>query len=114
MKGCSVCKNINNTNQLSLAILTDYVPDKNHQLIAAALTLKKYVRKIMVNESLEYYKAQQHTRFSAPETEFIHAQRKIDVEPVFGRMKACLHFNRFSVRDLAKVKRELGIVIITH
>lgn len=86
--------------------------DENHQLIAAALTPKKHVRKIMVNEPLEYYKAQQRAQLSAPETESIYAQRKIDVEPVFGRMKDCLHFNRFSVRGLAKVKRELGIVIM--
>ncbi|MET1437313.1 transposase, partial [Staphylococcus aureus] len=35
-------------------------------------------------------------------------QRKIDVEPVFGFMKAILGFTRMSVRGINKVKRELG------
>ncbi|WP_341777429.1 transposase, partial [Staphylococcus epidermidis] len=38
------------------------------------------------------------------------SQRKIDVEPVFGFMKAILGFTRMSVRGLNKVKRELGFV----
>ncbi|WP_261976407.1 transposase, partial [Lactiplantibacillus plantarum] len=38
--------------------------------------------------------------------------RKIDVEPVFGKMKASLHFNRFSVRGFDKVTKETGIVIL--
>lgn len=86
--------------------------DENHQLIAAALTLQKNVRKVSVNGSWEYYKAQQRKRLSAPETGKIYAQRKIDVEPVFGRLKAYLHFNRFSVRGLTKVKRETGILVM--
>ncbi|WP_261980418.1 transposase, partial [Lactiplantibacillus plantarum] len=36
----------------------------------------------------------------------------IDVEPVFGKMKASLHFNRFSVRGFDKVTKEAGIVIL--
>lgn len=54
----------------------------------------------------------QRERLSTKETGKIYAQRKIDVEPVFGRMKAYLHFNRFSVRGLTKVKRELGIMVM--
>ncbi|WP_421430392.1 hypothetical protein [Lactiplantibacillus plantarum] len=32
----------------------------------------------------------------------------MDVEPVFGKMKASLHFNRFSVRGFDKVTKEAG------
>ncbi|HCZ7564618.1 TPA: transposase, partial [Staphylococcus aureus] len=42
----------------------------------------------------------------------IYSQRKIDVEPVFGFMKAILGFTRMSVRGINKVKRELGFVLM--
>ncbi|WP_232842699.1 IS1182 family transposase, partial [Lactobacillus sp. HBUAS51381] len=86
--------------------------DENHQLIPAALTPKGNLRRISVNEAWEYFKAKERKLLSAPETGSIYAQRKIDVEPIFGKMKASLHFNRFSVRGLDKVKNEAGIVVI--
>ena len=86
--------------------------DENHQLIAAALTPKGYLKRISVNENWEYFKSKQRELLSAPETGQIYAQRKIDVEPVFGKMKASLHFNRFSVRGFDKVTKEAGIVIL--
>ncbi|VFI65711.1 hypothetical protein LAP9435_3254 [Lactiplantibacillus plantarum] len=57
--------------------------DENHQLIAAALTPKGYLKRISVNENWEYFKSKQRELLSAPETGQIYAQRKIDVEPVF-------------------------------
>ena len=41
-----------------------------------------------MNENWEYFKSKQRELLSAPETGQIYAQRKIDVEPVFGKMKA--------------------------
>ncbi|WP_353340472.1 transposase, partial [Apilactobacillus micheneri] len=41
-----------------------------------------------------------------------YAKRKIDVESVFGRLKASLRFNRFSVRGIEKVKKEAGFAIM--
>ena len=35
------------------------------------------------------------------------------MEPVFGFMKAILGFTRMSVRGINKVKRELGLVLMT-
>ncbi|MEB5758473.1 transposase, partial [Mammaliicoccus sciuri] len=49
---------------------------------------------------------------SNPETEKIYKQRKIDVEPVFGYLKAILGFTRMSLRGKSKVKRELGIALM--
>ncbi|MCW6126075.1 transposase, partial [Lactiplantibacillus plantarum] len=86
--------------------------DENHQLISAALTPKGYLKRISVNENWEYFKSKQRELLSSPETGQIYAQRKIDVEPVFGKMKASLHFNRFSVRGFDKVTKEAGIVIL--
>ncbi len=69
-------------------------------------------KKIMKNYNWEYFKAQINLELSEPETKKIYSQRKIDVEPVFGFMKAILGFTRMSVRGINKVKRELGFVLM--
>ncbi len=56
----------------------------------------------------EYFKSQINQQLSEPETKKIYSQRKIDVEPVFGFMKAILGFTRMPVRGIEKGKRELG------
>ena len=66
----------------------------------------------MKNYNWEYFKSQINKKLSEPETKNIYSQRKIDVEPVFGFMKAILGFTRMSVRGLNKVKRELGFVLM--
>ncbi|PKI09157.1 IS5/IS1182 family transposase [Staphylococcus shinii] len=72
----------------------------------------KSSKKIMRNYNWEYFKAQINQKLSEPETKEIYNQRKIDVEPVFGFMKAILGFTRMSVRGINKVKRELGFVLM--
>ena len=69
-------------------------------------------KKIMKNYNWEYFKAQINKKLSEPKTKTIYSQRKIDVEPVFGFMKAILGFTRMSVRGINKVKRELGFVLM--
>jgi transposase len=64
----------------------------------------------MRNDNLEYFKTHINQKLLEPETKEIYNQRKIDVEPVFGFMKAILGFTRMSVRGINKVKRELGFV----
>lgn len=86
--------------------------DENHEVIKKALTPKGYLRRIEVNEDWEYFKAQQRELLSSPKTSSIYARRQIDVEPVFGRMKASLGFTKFSVRGKDKVSKEIGIVAI--
>ena len=66
----------------------------------------------MKNYNWEYFKSQINKSFQNRETKNIYSQRKIDVEPVFGFMKAILGFTRMSVRGLNKVKRELGFVLM--
>ena len=85
---------------------------ENKEVIQEALTQGGNTRVIKVNPSLEYFKAKQRTLLSEPENGKIYAQRKIDVEPVFGWMKACLHFTRYHVRGMEKVKKETGILIM--
>ena len=42
----------------------------------------------------------------------IYRKRKIDVEPVFGFLKANLRFTRFSVRGKSKVENEMGLALM--
>lgn len=85
---------------------------ENKEVIQEALTQGGNTRIIKVNSSLEYFIAKQRTLLLEPENGKIYAQRKIDVEPVFGWMKACLHFTRYHVLGMEKVKKETGILIL--
>ncbi|WP_143287051.1 transposase, partial [Caenibacillus caldisaponilyticus] len=51
-------------------------------------------------------------KLSEKETGEIYGKRKIDVEPVFGFLKANLRFTRLSVRGKEKVKNELGFAFM--
>lgn len=64
------------------------------------------------NRTWEYFKAYVDKRLKDTETKKIYAQRKIDVEPAFGYLKASLHFTRLSVRGKEKVKNELGFALM--
>lgn len=44
----------------------------------------------------------------------IYAKRKVIVEPVYGHIKACMGFVRFSLRGLAKVQGEWSLVAMCH
>lgn len=85
---------------------------ENLENIPNALTAKGNIRQITVNPAYEYHKAKVKTEFSKEENQKIYAQRKIDVESVFGRLKAYFGFTRFSVRGLKQVKREAGIALM--
>ena len=86
--------------------------DENQHLIPTALTPKGNLRRISVNDSWEYFKAKQRDLLTSPKTGIIYGQRKIDVEPILGKMKASLGFHRFSVRGLDRVRKEAGIVVL--
>lgn len=86
--------------------------DENQNVISEALTPKGNLRRIQVNSVWEYFKAKQRDLLSTSQTAAIYAQRKIDVEPIFGKMNASLRFHRFSVRGLDRGRKEAGIVIM--
>ena len=50
----------------------------------------------------------------SPEGRQIFAQRKIDVEPVFGQIKACLGYKRCNLRGKRQVRIDMGLVLITN
>ena len=55
-----------------------------------------------------------HQKVTSPEGRPICARRKVIVEPVFGQIKQAMGFGRFSLRGLAKVAAEWGIVCLRH
>ena len=69
-------------------------------------------RKVVVNEKWEQQKEYVRAKLSEEKTSSIYRQRKTDVEPVFGFLKANLHFNRFSVRGKSKVENEMGLALM--
>ena len=69
-------------------------------------------RKLMVNEKWEQQKEYVRAKLSEEKTSSIYRKRKIDVEPVFGFLKANLHFTRFSVRGKPKVENEMGLALM--
>ncbi|WP_404452804.1 IS1182 family transposase [Virgibacillus necropolis] len=69
-------------------------------------------RKIYYNEKWERQKAYIRQLLSEEETGEIYGNRKIDVEPVFGFLKANLCFTRMSVRGEEKVENELGFAFM--
>lgn len=90
--------------------IKEYVAEKyakNHQLIPGALTPKENIKRISMNENWECFKAKQRELLSAPENGQIYAQRKIDVEPVFGKLKASLRFGVSRCVALSASLREL-------
>ena len=52
-------------------------------------------REIQKNMNWEYFKTTIQQLLSKEETSRIYRRRKIDVEPAFGHLKACLGFTRF-------------------
>ncbi len=73
---------------------------------------KESNRVLQKNRSWEYFKAYIDKRLKAAKTKKIYSQRKIDVEPAFGYLKASLRFTRLSVRGKEKVKNELGFALL--
>lgn len=69
-------------------------------------------RKIYYNTKWEEQKATIRQQLSEEKTGEIYGKRKIDVEPVFGFLKANLCFTRMSVRGKAKVENELGFAFM--
>lgn len=69
-------------------------------------------RRLMINENWEQQKVEVRAKLSDEKTAAMYRQRKIDVEPVFGFLKANLCFRRFSVRGKSKVTNEIGLALM--
>ncbi|MGN7313558.1 transposase, partial [Alkalicoccobacillus gibsonii] len=69
-------------------------------------------RRIAINEHWNQQKTYTKQLLSEEKTGALYRKRKIDVEPVFGFLKANLGFTRFSVRRTEKVKNEMGFAFM--
>ncbi|MBW6065398.1 transposase, partial [Planococcus sp. CP5-4] len=71
-------------------------------------------RQVQWNPIYEEMKAKAKAALEDETKTQIYAQRKIDVESVFGHIKGNRSFRRFLLRGLEKVHTEFGIVALAH
>lgn len=92
-----------------------YKADKiqsNPELDKLALTPSGKQRAISVNHVWEYYKNKAKEHLESDSGSQIYAQRKIDVEPVFGQMKRNFGMRRVHVRGSIGVSNDVGILLL--
>ena len=66
------------------------------------------------NERYQDLKTKEYQALLSPEGRQIFAQRKIDVEPVFGQIKACLGYKRCNLRGKRQVRIDMGLVLMAN
>ncbi len=69
---------------------------------------------LYMNERYQNLKAKECQALLSPEGRQIFAQRKIDVEPVFGQIKACLGYKRSNLRGKRQVRIDMGLVLMAN
>ena len=69
---------------------------------------------LYMNERYQHLKTKEYQALLSPEGRQIFAQRKIDVEPVFGQIKACLGYKRCDLRGKRQVKNDMGLVLMAN
>lgn len=69
-------------------------------------------RQILVNNTWRYFKAECKKKLLEEKTGSIYRKRKIDVEPVFGHLKAHLAFQRFHLRGKQGAKIDIGLALM--
>ncbi|MBS3682293.1 IS1182 family transposase [Ornithinibacillus massiliensis] len=82
--------------------------------LKAQCTKAKGNRQVHWNTIFEEMKAKAKAALECEEKTAIYAQRKVEVESVFGHIKGNRSFRRFSLRGLDKVNVEFGIVALAH
>ena len=71
-------------------------------------------RCISVNFSLNQFRDQARANLLSDQGRILSAQRNVDVEAVFGRLKNNWGFRRFLLRGIEKVNVEWGFLSIAH
>ena len=69
---------------------------------------------LYVNKRYQLLKVKESQALLSDEGSHIFAQRKVDVEPVFGQIKACLGYKRCNLRGKRQVKIDMGLVLIAN
>ena len=93
-----------------------YTADKEQmddRLNTLAKTPKGNQRQTSVNSNWEYFKHQAKAHLESDYGKRIYAQRKIDVETVFGRMKGVFGMRRVHVRGNQAVHNDIGLMLMS-
>lgn len=69
---------------------------------------------LYINERYQLLKKKESQALLSDQGRTIFAQRKVDVEPVFGQIKACLGYTRCNLRGKRKVKIDMGLVLMAN
>ena len=69
---------------------------------------------LYVNERYQVLKQLEKEKLLSEEGSRIFAQRKVDVEPVFGQIKACLGYKRCNLRGKRQVTIDMGLVLMAN
>ena len=69
---------------------------------------------LYMNERYQNLKAKECQALLSPEGRQSFSQRKIDVEPIFGQIKACLGHKRCNLRGKRQVRIDMGLVLMAN
>lgn len=69
-------------------------------------------RRIAINPHWESQKAFVQRKLTEEDTAIIYATRKLEVEPVFGHLKANMGYTRATVRGIQAVRTEIGLKLM--
>ena len=69
---------------------------------------------LYVNERYQVLKRKESQALLSDEGSRMFVQRKVDVEPVFGQIKACLGYKRCNLRGRRQVKIDMGLVLMAN
>ncbi|WP_366534745.1 transposase, partial [Streptococcus equi] len=69
---------------------------------------------LYINKRYLELKEKERQSLLSDEGRHIFAKRKIDVEPVFGQIKACLGYKRCNLRGKRNVKIDMGLVLMAN
>ncbi|MFS9133935.1 transposase [Streptococcus infantis] len=69
---------------------------------------------LYMNERYQHLKTKECHALLSPEGRQIFAKRRIDVEPVFGQIKACLGYKRCNLIGKRQVRIEMGLVLMAN
>ena len=67
-----------------------------------------------MNVRYQHLKVKESQTLLSDEGRQIFAQRKIDVEPVFGQIKACLGYKRCNLRGKHQVRIDMGLILMAN
>ncbi len=76
--------------------------------------IRRIILSFYVNQRYQELKRKESQALLSEEGSRIFAQRKVDVEPVFGQIKACLGDKRCQLRGKRQVKIDMGLVLMAN